>query len=128
MARTKALPMMHHHSRKVIEEVLGARRAGAAGTGAGHNFGRGLPAAVGLHVEKLVEANVDSDLLPVVPPRPPEHRRPKALITQPRGRALVGINVDEERGIIIPEAFEVKPQDLRKFVDHQLLLRFGQED
>lgn len=85
MARTKALPMMHHHSRKVIEEVLGARRArgaGAAGTGAGHNFGRGLPAAVGLHVEKLVEANVDSDLLPVVPPRPPEDR-PKVLITQP---------------------------------------------
>lgn len=85
VARTKALPMMHHHSRKVIEEVLGARRArgaGAAGTGAGHNFGRGLPAAVGLHVEKLVEANVDSDLLPVVPPRPPEDR-PKVLITQP---------------------------------------------
>lgn len=30
--------------------------------------------------------------------------------------------------IIIPEAFEVKPQDLRKFVDHQLFLCFGKKD
>lgn len=68
---------MHHHGGEFIEEVLGPRRAcgaRAAGTGAGHTFGRGLPAAVGLHVEKLVEADVDSDLLPVVPPRPPEDR------------------------------------------------------
>lgn len=75
MARAEALPMMHHHSGEVVEEVLGARRArgaGAAGIGAGHNFGRGLSAAVGLHVEQLVEAHVDADLLPVVPPRPPE--------------------------------------------------------
>lgn len=71
MARTEALPMMHHHSGKVVKEVLWARRAGAAGTGAGHNFGRGVSAAVGLHVEKLVEADVDSNLLSVVPPRPP---------------------------------------------------------
>ena len=66
---------MHHHSGEFIEEVLGAwraRGAGAAGTGAGHDFGRGLPAAVGLHVEELVEADVDPDLLPVVPPRPPD--------------------------------------------------------
>lgn len=100
MARAEALPMMHHHSGEVVEEVLGARRArgaGAAGNGAGHTFGRGLEAAVGLHVEELVEADVDSDLLPVVPPRP-------------------------------PEAFEVKPQDLRQFVDHQLFLCFSQED
>lgn len=32
------------------------------------------------------------------------------------------------RGVIIPEAFEVKPQDLRQFVDHQLFLCFGQVD
>lgn len=30
--------------------------------------------------------------------------------------------------IIVPEALEVEPQDLRKFVDHQPLLCFGQED
>lgn len=67
--------MMHHHSGEFVEEALRARRArgaGAAGTGAGDTFGRLLPAAVGLHVEKLVEADVDSDLLPVVPPGPPD--------------------------------------------------------
>lgn len=67
--------MMHHHGGQFVEEVLGARRArgaGAAGAGAGHAFGRRLPAAVRLHVEELVEADVDSDLLPVVPPRPPD--------------------------------------------------------
>lgn len=30
--------------------------------------------------------------------------------------------------MIVPEAFEVQPQDLRQFVDHQLFLCFGQED
>lgn len=29
---------------------------------------------------------------------------------------------------MVPEAFEVQPQDLRQFVDHQLFLCFGQED
>ena len=76
VARAEALPVMHHHSGEVVEEVLGARRArgaGAAGAaGAGGAFGRGLAAAVRLHVEELVEADVDADLLPVVAPRPPE--------------------------------------------------------
>lgn len=68
MAGAKALPMMHHHGRQVVQEVLGARRAGgAAGTGAG---GR-IAAAVRLHIEALVEADVHANLLPVVPPRPP---------------------------------------------------------
>lgn len=75
MARAKALPMMHHHSREFVEEVLWARRtrgAGTAGTGAGKVFRRrAISAAVRLHVQKLIETHVDSDLLPVVPPRPP---------------------------------------------------------
>lgn len=79
MARAEALPMMHHHGRELVQEVLWTRRAGAAGAGAGHAFGRGLPAAVGLHVEKLVEGDVDADLLPVVPPRPPEHQSAKII-------------------------------------------------
>ena len=59
MTRAKALPMMHHHSGEVVNEVLGAWRAcgagaagtaGATGTGAGSPFGRWLSAAVELHV------------------------------------------------------------------------------
>lgn len=30
--------------------------------------------------------------------------------------------------VTLPEAFEVKPEDLRQFVDHQLFLCFGQDD
>lgn len=75
VAGAKALPMMHHHGRELVKEVLRAGRAGgagAAGTGVGHGFGWGFSAAVGLHVEELIEADVDSNLFPVVPPRPPE--------------------------------------------------------
>lgn len=86
MAGAEALPMMHHHRRQVVQEVLGARRAGAAGTGAGRREfgGGGVPAAVRLHVEALVEADVHADLLPVVPPRPPEDQsqRPGRLELQ----------------------------------------------
>lgn len=71
VARTEALPMMHHHSGEVVEEVLWARRARRAGAA---GSGEGLSAAVRLHVENLVEAHVDADLLSVVPPRPPEGR------------------------------------------------------
>ena len=65
---------MHHYSGELIEEVLWAWRtcgAGAAGAGAGHAFRGGLFAAVWLHVEKLIETDVNSDLLPVVSSRPP---------------------------------------------------------
>lgn len=62
---------MHHHGGEVIQEVLWARRARRAGAA---GSGEGLSAAVRLHVENLVEAHVDADLLSVVPPRPPEGR------------------------------------------------------
>lgn len=74
VAGAEALPMMHHYSGELIEEVLWAWwtcGAGAAGTGAGQAFGWGFFAAVWFHVEKLVEADVNSDFLPVVPSRPP---------------------------------------------------------
>lgn len=70
MAGAEAFPMMHHHGGQLVQEVLGPRRA--RGTGAGHAPRRRLAAAVRLHVEQLVEADVHSDLLPVVPPRPPD--------------------------------------------------------
>lgn len=83
VAGTEAFPVMHHHRRQVVEEVLGARRAGAVGTGAGRREfgGWGVPAAVRLHVEALVEADVHADLLPVVPPRPPLNQSQRFAIT-----------------------------------------------
>lgn len=81
MARAEALPMMHHHRRQVVQEVLGAwRGGGAAGTGAGRRLlgGGRLPAAVRLHVEALVEADVHANLLAVISPRPPEGQSQQA--------------------------------------------------
>lgn len=72
MARAEALPMMHHHSGQFVQEVFGARRTGGGGTGAWRALGGGVSAAVWLHVEELVKADVDPDLLPVVSPRPPD--------------------------------------------------------
>ena len=69
--RAKALPMMHHHSGQLIQEVFGAWWAWGGGAEAGWAFGGGVSAAVGLHVEKLVKADMNAYLLPVVAPRPP---------------------------------------------------------
>ena len=74
MAGAEALPMMHHHGGELVEEVFWGCGGGApgGGAGAGQAAGGGVPVAVGLHVQQLVEAHVHADLLPVVPPRPPE--------------------------------------------------------
>jgi hypothetical protein len=72
VARAKALPMMHHHRGQFVQEVFGARGASGGGTGAWRALGGGVSAAVWLHVEELVKADVDPNLFPVVSPRPPD--------------------------------------------------------
>lgn len=52
--------------------MFGAWGAGGGGTGAWRALGGGVSAAVWLHVEELVKADVDPNLLPVVSPRPPD--------------------------------------------------------
>lgn len=57
---TEALPMVHHDGRQLKQESLSAWGG----------RGRGVTAAVRLHVQHLVEADMNPDFLPVVPARP----------------------------------------------------------
>lgn len=65
MAWAEALPMMHNDGRQLVEEMLVAE----------WRVGGGVFAAVRLHVQLLLELDVDADLLPVVTTRPPDHSR-----------------------------------------------------
>lgn len=75
---------------------------------------------------------MNSDLLPVVPPRPPEGQsRVRETVSHQSQQSSITVIIAGKVRLtvfIIPEAFEVKPQDLRQFVDHQLFLCFGQGD
>lgn len=55
--------MVHDDSRELIEEVLWL------------GYVTGVFAAVGFHVQLLLKLNVHANLLPVVSPRPPKHKR-----------------------------------------------------
>lgn len=55
--------MVHDDSRELIEEVLWL------------GYVTGVFAAVGFHVQLLLKLNVHANLLPVVSPGPPKHKR-----------------------------------------------------
>lgn len=110
MARAKSFSMMHHDSRELVEEVLRVERV------------TGVLAAIWFHVKLLLKLNVNSNLLPVISPRPPErtHTGYQLQIQLENSTVPAQVYVYE-----VPEAFEVQPENMRQLVDHQLFLCFS---
>jgi len=57
--RAKALPVMHDHSRQVVDKAVGSEGL------------EGLSAAIRLHVQRLIKMNMDANLLTMIASGPP---------------------------------------------------------